>query len=635
VADEAPDLDSVAAALQQVAPSGGVNFPRSVAAQRSEAEQTTDSVVADALRSVTGTTAPPAATSAEPNFLTQSWRSILDLPSTIAGNITAPHMPGSSAPQSVFTDRPDIPVQEPEILAGARRGVRDVWDTVAPTVVRGANWVTGADRVGAGVDIDAWRASNKAALDAWKAEHGNSTEAGVGRFLGQTVATAGPVARIGNLVARGATVLPSIVGDAARFLTGVTPATTIPRRALQLASQGAGIGGTQAALTSAGYDQPIGEQITTGAEGGAIAGPAIGGLTRGADMLRGYAGGVRPEIAGLADVARQYGVTPPVTALTSNQKLRQALDALQSLPGSGGDAAALAKQRQFQSAVTHQMGSGADNLAPATMTETATRLNRGYQNLYANAPPIAGGAPLVTDLANVGTDATRFLVGDARDHVGNAIREVTDAFQGGVLNPRAYKSLMGTNDGVLARIEDAAPSAAQPYLNRIRQAVQDRFAAAAGPDSAAELRNLDRQWRVMKTVQPMAEVSPLGDIGPGGLMQRVVNASRQFDGSTGGVAYTGGGPLGDLGRVGKQFFGHIPDSGTPARMQAYEFAKNPISTSIMSIPGLALGRPAQMWLNSPRIAGRMIDTSLGRPTPDVSRLLPYGLLGPVDQAREP
>jgi hypothetical protein len=117
-------------------------------------------------------------------------------------------------------------------------------------------------------------------------------------------------------------------------------------------------------------------------------------------------------------------------------------------------------------------------------------------------------------------------------------------------------------------------------------------------------------------------------------MQKVINASRRFDGSTGGVAYTGGGPLGDLGRVGKQFYGHIPDSGTAARTQAYDFANHPIAHVMTALPGILAGRPVQKWVNSPTVAGRVIDTSLGGPRPDIGRALPLGLLGPIDYNRD-
>ena len=117
--------------------------------------------------------------------------------------------------------------------------------------------------------------------------------------------------------------------------------------------------------------------MAQGAITGAAAGPVIGGLTKAVDLARGFYGGIRPEVAALADTARQYGVTPPVTSLTTNPFLRQVSDALQKLPFSGADAGALAKQRQFQSAWASRMGSTADNLTPATMKETADRLEQG------------------------------------------------------------------------------------------------------------------------------------------------------------------------------------------------------------------------------------------------------------------
>ena len=616
--------DAIIDEINRASPSGGDSMPVSTSTRHASDAQVAPDPVSQAVVDATSGSST-AADQAPKGYLSRTFDTILGLPKQAGTWLTTPVNPDFHAE------------------AGLVRGVRDVLDTGAHGLASAAAAVLPD---GWGPDVDAMRANDKAERDAWEAQHGNSTAAGIGRLGGQYLATAGPIGIAGRAVAAGAGMIGPTVQAAARFLTGAAPAENFLPRTAQLALTGAGTGASQAALTSGGYDQSTGEQIGTGAATGAVLGPVIGGATKIFDASRGYAGwGVRPEVADLADTAGGYGVTPPVTSLTTNPFLRQVFDALQKLPFTGADAAALAKQRQFQGAVAETMGSTADRFGPATMSETAARLSKGYQDLYANAPPITSGprlpggtSTLVNDISNVGTDAAQFLVGDqegAMAHVGNAIQKVTDAFQGGSLDPRAYKSLMGANDGTLARIEDAAPSAAQPYLQQIRNAVQDRFAASAGPDAAAELRDLDRQWRAMKTVQPLAAASTLGDISPGGLMQKVINASNQFDGSTSGVAYTGGGPLGDLGRVGKQFFGHIPDSGTAGRLQAYDMAKNFWSTLGMGIPGVLFGRPAQMWANSPRIAGRVIDTALGQPIPDITRAMPAGLLGALNYERGP
>ena len=609
--------DAIIDEINRASPSGGDSVPVSTATRHASDAQSRDNPVTQAIVGATNDSST-AADQPPKGYLNQAFDTILGLPKQVGTWLTTPV-------------NPDLHAE-----AGLVRGVRDVLDTGAHGLASAAAAVLPD---GWGPDVDAMRANDKAERDAWEAQHGNSTAAGIARLGGQYLATAGPIGIAGRAVAAGAGMIGPTVQAAARFLTGAAPAENFLPRTAQLALTGAGTGASQAALTSGGYDQSTGEQIGTGAATGAVLGPVIGGATKLLDASRGYAGfDVRPEVADLADTARGYGVTPPVTSLTTNPFLRQVFDALQKLPFSGADAGALAKQRQFQSGLTGYMGSTADTLGPAVMKETADRLSGRYNRLYASAPPITGGAPLINDIANVGTDAAQFLVGDqagAMAHVGNAIQKVTDAFHGGSLDPQAYKSLMGANDGTLARIEDAAPSAAQPYLQKIRDAVQDRFAASAGPDAAAELRDLDRQWRVMKTVQPLAAVSTLGDISPGGLMQKVINASNQFDGSTSGVAYTGGGPLGDLGRIGKQFFGHIPDSGTAGRLQAYDMAKNPWSTLGMIPFGIGLGRPAQMWANSPRIAGRVIDTALGQPIPDITRAMPAGLLGALNYERSP
>src|SRR5213078_971894 len=114
----------------------------------------------------------------------------------------------------------------------------------------------------------------------------------------------------------------------------------------------------------------------------------------------------------------------------------------------------------------------------------------------------------------------------------------------------------------------------------------------------------------------------------GGLQQQVINQGNKYGGSTGGKAYTGGGILGEIGDIGKQFFGSLPESGTAPRTQAFKFAEHPIASLLSALPGVAINYPLQRYLRRPAVSGRIIDTSLGKPIPDIGRAIKYGVLGP-------
>lgn len=540
--------------------------------------------------------------SSSPGILSRAWTSLASIPSEIANPTPAT----TSGPPGVGK----------EFGEGFVRGIHDVASPPTTWLLR---------QLGVG-DAATQQAAQR--QQQFEQQYGNSPVASVGRTVGQTVATLPVTSGAGALVTRGAATIPGVAGRVVQAVTGATPAEGVIGRTAQLAGQGAATGATQAGLTSSASDQPIGDQMLTGAAAGGVAGPVIGGLTKALDMLRGYVGGVRPEIADLADKARQLGITVPAPSMIDNPTLRMMNDQVAKWPFSGADASALASQRQFQGAVAQQMGSNANTFGPATMKAAADNLSQGYTDALAKVPSVVGGKPLLQDLADIGTDASKYTVGDATTQVGRAIREVTNAFSGGDVTPEAYRALTAS-DGPLAQISNAAPSAAQDYLGRIRDALKDRLIASSPPGVADDLNKLDAQWRAMKTIQPLAAKSTLGDISPGGLQQQVINQSNRFDGSVSGKAYTGGGTLGDLGDIGKQFFGAIPDSGTAARLQAM----NPVQAATMAIPGV-VSRPFQSWLRGPTVSGRVIDTSLGRPTPDIGRAIPYGLLGAIDAARQ-
>jgi hypothetical protein len=516
------------------------------------------------------------------------------------------------------------PVNAP-LLEGVARGVRDVGDTGAEGLAWTANKLAPP---GVTVDVDALRQANKADRDAWEQAHADSTQASIGRVGGQTLATLPLIGGAGALVGRAAAAIPGAAGKVAQAIAALQPAEGTIARGAQLAGQGATTGATQAALTSSASDQPVSDQIATGAITGGVAGPMLGGVTKAIDTLRGYAGGVQPAIAALADRARQMGIDVPITAMSSNPVLRIMADTLNKLPLSGVGASDLATHRAVQGALAREMGGSADTFGPAEWTGIKKNISDGFTNVTNQVPQVTGGNTLAGDLAAVGTDATRFLDPDTVGHVGRAIREVGDAFKGGPITPQQYLSLTAS-DGPLAKIADAAPSAAQPYLSRIGQAVEDRLVASSPtPDIADQLRNLRYQYRIMKTVEPLVDKSTTGDISLGGLQQQVLNQQRKYGSLAGGKT----GTVGGLADIGKQFFGAMPESGTAPRAAAISLAEHPLSGAALLPFGVA-NRYLQQYLRSPTVSGRLIDTSLGGATPNIGRAIPYGLLGPIDAVR--
>jgi hypothetical protein len=499
-------------------------------------------------------------------------------------------------------------------VSGAIRGVLDAADTgtnvlrsifPAPADTDAARAIRSLIRGAPDTADTDTTARLKADRDAWKKQYGDSTAAQIGRVGGQIASTAGPAGLIGKGIGAVSQGLPA---------------------ALRLLTQGAAQGGTQAGMTASGYDESTGEQIAKGAITGGVAGPVIGKLTGYLDTLRGFYGGIRPEIATLADKARQLGMTIPVNAMTPNQQARMFTNALRTLPGTGEDAAALARQRQFQGALMKEGGSAADTMGVAEMKAMRDNISAGYDTALGRVTAIPHSPQLVNDLSNVGVDATRVLDPNAASYVGKAIREIHDAFGGGPITGTAYKSLTAS-DGILAKISAAAPEAAGPYLAQINQALKQQLTRSAPPGTAADLLRLDKEWRAMHTIRPLAEKSGTGDIQPAALLQSTINQAKKFDGPASGVAFSDD-ALPELGRIGKQFFGHIPESGTAPRTQAYEFAHHPFRFTAGILPGLAVGRPLRAWADSSTVSGRVIDTSLGGPRPDPNRAVPvFNLLG--------
>jgi hypothetical protein len=96
------------------------------------------------------------------------------------------------------------------------------------------------------------------------------------------------------------------------------------------------------------------------------------------------------------------------------------------------------------------------------------------------------------------------------------------------------------------------------YGGQIREALNEAMQANAPPEVAKQLAQTNAQYKAMKTIEPLVEKSTTGDVSPALLMQQVRK-------SYGGMAYNGGGDMGDLARIGQRFLKEPGNSGTAPR----------------------------------------------------------------------
>lgn len=592
--------------------------------------------------------ATPAPTQASPfNLGTQSAapESDADFLARIAPGAT----PAPAAAPAADPSQP-APAQQPllaRIGAGIQQGVMDVPQTAAKALAGVGQWVN--DRVPAlarldqatGMSADNITQGINADQAAYNAQYGQDAAAGAGRIGGQLVATLPLMGAAGRGIAAGGDAIAPGVGT---FLNGGATGNLLTRAASGAASgatQGAGV----AALTSGSSDAPVGQQILSGAQTGALLGgamPAVASGIKGAARgLAGIGADVDPEVARLAQVARQMGI--PITApqMSSNSLARIASDQSGKLPFSGAGASAGAQQAGFNRAIAAQMGETATRVTPDVMDAAATRIGAAF-NGVASRTTIQADRPFLLGLQRIAGDAAQTLPKSEQAPLNAQITNLLDAATtgNGAISGDAYQALT-RRGGPLDRVAQSSDPNLAHYGQQIRNTLDDAFQRSASPADQAALTEARSQWRAMKTVEDLVEKSPTGDISPALLMGQVRSASTRFDGSTSGMAYTGGGPMGDLARIGQQFLKAPPDSGTAGRMLVNGLVGGGGGTSIVAaatgmvnpltlaaVPsGLLANRLAGNYIRSNGLAERFIASGLAGPNAPagpVNRLLRQG-----------
>lgn len=432
------------------------------------------------------------------------------------------------------------------------------------------------------------------------------------------------------LVAGGAQILGSLptymMGEGA--LRAVVPEATgggIIGTAANLvgsAARNAAVSSAEAASTTEGSIADRLQAAKTAAETGAVLGPAGEVVGRTVGRALGGASSISTGDAALGDLAiNKYKI--PVTAadLTDNSLHRIANDQAAKLPFSGAIEANNQKLAAWRGAIANEMGEpGKTNFTPDVMTDAKTRIGKVFDDV-ANRTSIdqTNATQMVGDLGQVMHDAQSVPLSEGElKALQRQVDDIVDrtAKGNGTLSGQAYQALTRTGAPLDIAEGSRDPNVAH-VAGQIRDALDDAFVRSASPEDAADLVKAKYQYRVMRTVDQLAAGSRDGSISPDAFMQKVLTASRRFDSPTGGMAYSGGGNIGELARIGKLF--RAPqNSGTPDRMMVNLGVAAATGAPALLNPMYAIGAPAalaanrvgQSILRSPALAQQIIDSRL-------------------------
>jgi len=381
------------------------------------------------------------------------------------------------------------------------------------------------------------------------------------------------------------------------------------------------VSGAQAAGTTEGSAEDRLAAAKQGATVGAIAGPVADVVGSAAGKMFGVAGDVSAADAKLGQVARdKYNI--PVTAvdLSGNQFYRTAADQSSKMILSGTAAAEAAKKTAWQKAIAGEMGENATAFTSDVMERAATRIGKAFDDVAArtkiDAPSVN---TMVNDFATIDHDMRLALPDATLDPLARQldnIMNIVTKSNTGEISGDVYQNL--TRKGApLDRAERSGDPNVAHYASLIRDALDDAFVRSAAPADQAALVEAKYQYRIMRTIDQLVAGSRDGSITPAGFMNKVVTASRKFDSPTGGIAYTGGGNIGELAKIG-QLMRPAPDSGTAARTLVNSLVLGGAAAPGLLNPAFVVGAPAALaanrvgsaYLRSGIAANRVIEGAL-------------------------
>lgn len=487
-------------------------------------------------------------------------------------------------------------------------------------------------------------AEAKSETDAFNQRFGDSTIAGLSRVGGNVLATAPMVAGASQFA--GAIPAVGAVGDAVVGLGSRAPALNRLLGYGVAATEGAAQGALGNALISGGTGQDLGDALATGAMfgAGANAGLAMAG-DAGRALFRSVRGTpVDPATAQLAQAAREsYNIPVNAAQVSGSPAVKYFDSATGKLPFMGAEKEATKQAAAFTRAVAKTIGEDADGLTQEVMSRARTRIGQMFDDVAAKTTVNPGAVnKLLNDIGQIQAEAGQAVAASELAPVNNLIDNILEkaAAGGGQIEGSVYQAITRRGAPLDRAIRSADPNVSF-YASRIREALDDALEVSAAPDVLETLKTARSQWKNMRTVEGLAaRADPSGRISPNGLLNAVVRSYDDF-------AYRGGGDLGELAKIGKQFIKEPPSSGTAERALVYKAlekageaapaaigvggvaALNPMAGAAAMgglMAGWGIGRAGRAILRSDMLTNRLIAAALNNSGGAAAQAVPNALM---------
>lgn len=374
---------------------------------------------------------------------------------------------------------------------------------------------------------------------------------------------------IGQGTAGVASMLP--LGATALGARGLGLVGTLGERTLFGGLSGTSIGAADSAARSGG---DLSKTKTGGEIGGAIGALSpLAGRAIGAGVDRMMSGPMDRASQALLQRAEQLGIPiRPAQASTSPfiNKLDQMIG---KVPGSGMGALTADQHAGFNRALARTMGEDAHAITTDVMAAARRRIGGEFDHVERNTT-VNFDQPLATRLYNIAHDASSVLEPGQITPLARRINEIAGLAQSGQFDGRTFNNML-KKDAPLSRLQKNADPNISHYANQIRGALQDALERSAMPEMAQRYATARMQYRNMKTIQPLAEKAPTGDISPLLLAGQVRRSNPNF-------AFGTGGDIADIARIGQRYMRQPPDSGTPLGTMI-------LNMGLGAVPALAAG----------------------------------------------